>query len=396
MERRYNFRIYPNPAQETQIQKNFDCVRFVYNYYLAKRREAYESGRGIIGYNEMCRDMTQLKRTAGYEWLREADHNSLQRALKQLDLAFQKFFRNVKQKGTAPGFPVFKSKKSLRQSYTSPASTPKQYTDKRTGNVREQKSSVALYENSIKLPKLGRVKCRVSKKAEGRILSATVLRTAAGRYFVSLVFTDWGPVPFLQTGKAAGMQLGIRTLVTLSDGTEIKNPYFLKKSRKKILRLQKELSRKTSGSQNYEKARKRLARAYEHTHNQKADMLHKLTTQLVREYDVLCVRDEPLKKMIRERRFAGPLLDAGWGALVSELSYKCGWYGKTLVKIDPLYPSTRRCSVCGFEYMPVSRQKRIMEWNCPSCHTRHKRAVNAAVNLLKEGMRLAETGREAS
>ncbi|MCI8510513.1 MAG: IS200/IS605 family element transposase accessory protein TnpB [Lachnospiraceae bacterium] len=396
MERRYNFRIYPNPAQETQIQKNFGCVRFVYNYYLAKRREAYESGRGIIGYNEMCRDMTKLKRTAGYEWLKEADHNSLQRALKQLDLAFQSFFRNVKKKGTAPGFPAFKSKKSPRQSYTSPASTPRPYMDRRTGELRERKSSVELRENAVKLPKLGMVKCRVSKQAEGRILSATVSRTAAGRYFVSLLFTDWESVAFPQAGRAVGIQLGIKKLVTLSNGTEIENPCYRKRSKEKLIRLQRGLSRKTSGSRNYEKARQRLARAYEHIRNQKTDMLHKLTTQLVREYDMLCIRDEPIKRMSKDRRFAEPLFDAGWGELVSGLSYKCGWYGKTLVKIDPLYPSTRRCSVCGYEYRRLSRQKVIMEWICPGCHARHKRAVNAAVNLLKEGTRLIGAGREAS
>ena len=254
---------------------------------------------------------------------------------------------------------------------------------------------MALCERGIKLPKLGVVRCRVSRKAEGRILSATVSRTAGGRYFVSVLFTDWEPERLERSGEEAGIRLGIRTLATLSDGTEIGNPRYFSRSQERIAHLQRELARKTSGSRNSEKVRQKLARVYEHVHAQKADHLQKVTTGLVREYDVLCVRAEARERLARDARFAGLLSDAGWGEFVRLLSYKCMWYGKELVKIDRYYPSTRTCSACGYVNEELGRRKSTGEWECPKCHVRHGRALNAARNILEEGKRLREAGSAA-
>jgi putative transposase len=372
MEKRHNFRIYPNSAQKVLIEKSLGCCRFVYNHYLAGRIEVYEKEHRLLGLNECGRDLTQLKKQEGYEWLAEADSNALLVALKELDRAYRAFFRRVK-KGGAPGFPGFRSKRG-KSSYTS------------RKNIARQ--NIELGTDSIKLPKLGRVRCKVSLRPEGRILSATVIRTRSGKYFVSVLFTDVCPRPLPKTGKSAGLHLGLTDLVTISDGERIENPRCFAKAEKKIARLSRRLSRKPKDSRNREKARIRLARAYEKVANQRSDMLNKLTTRLVREYDVICVRDTKTAAVARDRRFSKLVADAGWGGLLQRLRYKCAWYGKELVLADAFFPSARTCHVCGFESAEVGKRNALREWDCPSCGARHERGVNAARSVLKEGLRM--------
>lgn len=372
LEKRFNFRIYPTKEQEVQIHKNFGCCRFIYNFYLDKRIEAYKNGQGILNLNECCRDMTALKKTEGFEWLAEADDNSLRHSIRELDLAYKAFFRNVKKGDTAPGFPKFKSKRETRQSYRSRNNTARQ--------------SVVVFDRKIKLPKLGLVECRVSKKVEGRILSATVFQAPSGKYFASVCFTDFEPQPLPKTGTVAGVHMGIQNLAETSDGIQFENPRYLEKSQKKIARLQRQLSRKSKDSQNREKARIKLARAYERAANQKTDAMQKLTTQLVRDYDVICIRDEQLTEMAKERLFAKYLVDAGWGEFVGQLDYKCKWYGKELVKISNWHPSVQLCSACGYKN-PEVKKNSPRQWDCPKCGAHHNRTENAAMNILVEGLR---------
>ena len=336
MIKRYNYRIYPTKEQEVQIQKNFGCVRFIYNYYLSKRIAAYKEGKGILSVSECSRDLTELKKTGGCEWLQEADDNSLRNAIRELDLAFKAFFRNVKNGNTAPGFPKYRSKRDTRASYSS------KNNSKSCKNVQ----SIELYGSRIKLPKLGLVKCRVSRKAEGRVLQASVFQVPSGKYFVSVCCAEVDIEPLPKTGLAAGIKMGVKTLAVTSDGQRYENPRLHEKSAKKIARLRRKLSRKPSGSKNRRKANLKLARAYEKLCNQKEDNLQNITTELVRKYDVICVRDELLEEMLKDPRYAKLLADAGWGAFTKQLEYKCGWYQKTLVKITNLHPSTQICSSC--------------------------------------------------
>ena len=373
VEKRYNYRIYPNKEQEEQIQRNFGCVRFIYNYYLAKRIEKYESGEGMYRFYDACKDLTELKRTEGYEWLRKADAHSLQNAIKNMDNAYTAFFRRVREKNGAPGFPCFKSKKETRQSYTSQAQTGK--------NV------IYFTDKEIRLPKLGLVKCSVSRQIQGRILSATVTQVPSGKYYVSICFTGPGAEQLPQTGKRVGLHFGVKTLAVSSDGRVYENHRFLEKSQKKISRLQKRMSRKPSDSTNREKARIALAKAHERVKNQRADAMQKLTTQLVREYDVICVRDDKLREMKRHRQYSYFLSDASWGEFIRLLKYKCEWYGKQLVEIDPSYPSVQLCSSCGHKNTEVAK-KRLPIWTCPNCSAKHDRAKNAAKNTLAEGLRI--------
>ncbi|GHU41348.1 transposase [Clostridia bacterium] len=311
MEKRFNFRIYPNKAQEEQIRKNFGCVRFVYNYFLSKRMEKYNAGKGIYTYYEASKDLTVLKKTEGYAWLKEADSHSLQNALKDMNFAFSQFYRRTREKNAQPGFPRFKKKGETRQSYMSQAQIG-----------RNGVPSIAVLEKTIKLPKLGFVACRVSKPISGRILSANVFQVPSGKYFVSVCCTDIEQEAFPQTGKEITLHVGTQSLTVSSEMTQ-----------KKISRLHRHLSRKPRGSANYEKARVTLAKAHERVKNQKTDMLQKLSTQLVRDHDLICIRKAELEKMREKSHFTYHLWDTSWGEFVKMLKYKCNWYGKTLVEV---------------------------------------------------------------
>lgn len=375
MVKRFNFRIYPNKIQEHQIQSNFGCVRFVYNYYLAKQIEAYHNnpdGKSYIDKNACCRDVTALKKVEGYTWLADADSNSLHDAISNLDFAYKTFFRNVKKNNVAPGFPKYKSKKDTRKSYKS--------------KNNSDCSSVVLGEKTIKLPKLGLVDCRVSKTVEGRILSATIIQNPSGKYSVSVCFTEVEQEQLPKTGAVIGLHMGVYNLATTSEGENIENYRFYEKSLKKISRLQRQVSRKPSGSNNREKARKKLACAYERYVNQKTDYLQKKTKQFVRDYDVICVRDENLQGMFRDKRFPRSLYVVGWGEFVRQLSYKCDWYGKTFIKIENSHPSTQICSSCGYHHKELVRKNLPKMWDCPKCGTPHNRNINAAKNILNAGV----------
>jgi putative transposase len=249
-------------------------------------------------------------------------------------------------------------------------------------------------KNAIKLPKLGRVRCRISRRPQGRILSVTVFQNPGGRYGVSVCCTDIEPQILPKTGRAAGLHLGITNLVTTSDGEHFENPRYFEKSEKKIARLTRRLSRKPKDSNNRGKARIKLARAHERVANQRNDYLNKLSTELVRKYDAICVRDAKPSALTRDKRFAKLATDAGHGALLAKLRYKCAWYGKDLIMIDAYFPSVRTCSVCGSESAEVGRRNAIREWECPECGSLHERGVNAALNVLNEGLRVpaAEVG----
>ena len=375
MEKRYRFRIYPTPEQERRILVNFNCGRFIYNHFLAKQIETYKEKGVYTGLHDNTRVLPALKRAAGYEWLNEAVSETLSYALCDLDNAFKRFFRRVKRGEAAPGFPKFKSKKSSFQSYRCKNKIPK---------PPKTAHSIAVGEKAVRLPKLGWVECRVSDSIEGRILNATVLQAPSGKYFVSLYCTEVENQPLPQTHHAVGLHLGIRHLAVTSEGEAFENHRYLEKSRKKLIRLQKALSRKTSGSRNREKARKKLARAHEKIVNQKTDRLHKLTTELVRNYDTICVRDEQAGERRRDPVFAGYLADVNWGGFVRMLSYKSVWYGRELVKIHRMSPSARVCSGCGYRHRGLKPYQ--YTWDCPECGVRHDRRVNAAVNILKEGL----------
>ena len=368
MEYSYKFRIYPNAAQENLIQKTFGCCRFIYNHYLDLRIRKYSDEGVILNYYSCSEDMTKLK--AELTWLCDVDSTALQSSLRDLDSAFQNFFRGIRN-GNHVGYPNFKGKRNRKKSYKS----------KRVGE------NIAIVGNKVRLPKLGLVECSVSREVKGRILSATVSQVPSDKYFVSLCCTDVDIEPLLKTGAVVGIDLGIKALATTSDGVVYPNNKYLYKSDKKLRRLARELSRKKRGSNNYEKARLRKARLEEHIANQRRDAIQKATTDLIRNNDVICIEDLKTKGMMRNHKLARSIEDAAFREFRRELEYKAEWHGRTISVIDMFYPSSQLCSACGHRNS-ATKDLSVRSWTCPKCGVHHDRDVNAAENILNEGMRL--------
>lgn len=367
-EKAFKYRIYPTKAQAELIQRTFGCARFAYNYFLDRRIKLYEQSKETLNYGACNTELTVLKKELA--WLQEVDSTALQNALRDLDNAYQNFFRRVKKGGEAPGFPKFKSKKSSRRSY------------------RTNSKSIWITERTVRLPKLGEVRCKVSRPIQGRILSATVSQSASGKYYVSLLCTDVEMEPLPTTGAVIGIDLGLRYLAYTSDGETYANPQPLEKNLKALARAQRALSRKTIGSANREKARLKVARLQERIANQRRDAQHKLTTALVLQYDVICAETLSVKQMQRQNPYlARQINDTGWAEILRQLQYKCQWQHKVFVQVDQTYPSTQLCSECGYQNHSLRKHYKTV-WECPQCGAIRDIDWNAAQNILTKGLRI--------
>lgn len=370
MEKGFRYRIYPTPAQVLLIERTFGCCRWVYNQALETRSFAWTNEGRSVSVTDCMKMIPGWKK--GNPWLAEVDAVALQQAVRDCDKAFQNFFRRCKQ-GGKPGYPRFKGSKSPRQSY-------------RTQNPNGR-NAIEVFEadNRIKLPKLGKVKAKVSRPVEGRIMNATVSRDAAGRYFVTLCCAGIAPAPLPEADAAVGIDLGIHDQITLSNGSKVENRRFTKKYERKLAREQRRLSRKQKGGSNRRKQQRKVARVHAKIADSRRDYIHKATTKLVRENQVIAAESLNVSGMVRNHKLAKHVEDASFGEICRQIAYKADWYGRTFVQVDAWYPSSKTCSKCGRAKRDLVLADR--RWACEECGTHHDRDVNAAKNILSEGLK---------
>ena len=363
----FKYRFYPTPEQESLLRRTMGCTRLVYNTALAARTEAWYRDKTRISYIQTSALLTEWKKADDLSFLNEVSSVPLQQSLRHLQTAFGNFFA-----GRAK-YPTFKKKRNGGS-----AEFTKSAFKFRNGQVILAKCSEALpIRWSRQIPK----GCSPS--------TVTVKLTPAGKWFVSLlVDVDIEPLP--PSEFKVGVDLGITSLLALSTGEKISNPNTFRVKHKRLKKAQKALARKVKGSSNRHKARLKVARIHAEISDARKDFLHKLTTRLVRENQTIAVEDLAVKNMVKNPKLALFITDASWGELVRQLDYKCEWYGRTLIKIDRWFPSSKRCSNCGHiaEKMPLN----IRSWDCPSCGHSHDRDVNAAINVLAAGLAVSVCG----
>lgn len=370
----YKFRIYPTEEQEIFFAKTFGCVRKVYNLMLNDRKKAYEEVK-----NDPSKKMTfptPAKYKKEFPFLKEVDSLALANAQLHLDKAYKNFFRDK-----SVGFPRFKSKKNPVQSYT----------------TNNQNGTVALIDNKfIKVPKLkSLIRIKLHRQPKGMIKSATISRRASGKYYISLLCKEEiNELP--KTNSAIGIDLGITDFAILSDGQKIDNNRFTSKMEKKLKREQRKLSKRAllaknkgiplSEAKNYQKQKRKVARLHEKVMNQRTDFLNKLSTEIIKNHDIICIEDLNVKGMLRNHKLARSISDVSWSSFVAKLQYKADWYGREIIKVDQWFPSSQICSECG--HKDGKKSLDIREWTCPICDTHHDRDINASINILTEGLRI--------
>lgn len=357
------FRAYPNKEQQELINKTLGCSRLVYNKVLAYKNESYKKGKKV-GYNQTSAMLTSMKKEEKYAFLNEVDAVALQQALRNLDNAFVRFFKKKSK------YPVFKSKHHYQLSY-------------RTIN---NNNTIRIEENKIRLPKIGFLKIKQTMEV-GHINNVTVRRTATGKYFVVLN-VDFEPETKEECNNFTGIDVGLKSFYTDSNGNVVENPKYLEKSQEKLKREQRKLSRKQKNSKNKQKQRKRVARVHEKIVNQRNDFIHKITTKLVSENQVIAVEDLNIKGLLKNHKLARAISSVSWSKFFDTLEYKAEWYGRKLIKVPTTYPSSQTCSKCGYKN-PLVKNLSVREWECPCCHTKHDRDLNASVNILNRGLSLA-------
>ena len=333
MNKGVKFHIYPNREQQNIINRTLGCVRFIYNKGLAYRIEQYKLGNKA-NYTATSAMLTSMKMQDDFSFLKEVDSIALQQSLRDLDRAYQNFFKKLGR------YPCFKSKHNHRQSY-------------RTLN---QGNNIRIDGNKLKLPKLGYIKVKQSINI-GHINNVTVERTPTGKYFAVLNI-DFEPQPLDRIDSVIGIDVGIKDFYSDSNGNSVPNHKRLERTQRKLRREQRKLSRKKVDSHNRDKQRLRVAKVHEDISNQRNDFLQKLSTTLI---------------------------NVSWGKFFTMLEYKAEWYGRTVVKVPTVYPSSQLCNKCGYKN-PLVKNLAIRKWTCPECGEYHDRDVNAAMNILTKGL----------
>ena len=358
--RGYKFPVLPTEEQKTFFAKSFGCSRFVFNYFLNARKDHYlKNGKGI-GYNDTAKLLVALKEDKDTEWLNEVNSQSLQQSLRQLDVAYQRFFKKI------ASFPSFKSKYD-KQSFC----IPQHFT----------------FENGLlTIPKLKAIKVNQHRPfgENYEICFLTISKTKTNKYFVSFIVEEDFTPKVKETNKSVGIDLGLIDLMTFSDGKKISNPRIAKKYRKKLEYQQRQHSKKTKKGENRERARVKLAKTYEKITNVKLDYAHKLTNDIVKNNAIICMEDLSIINMMKDHRKARSIQEVSWYEIVRQLKYKSEWNDRKFIQVDRWFPSSKTCNDCG--YINQSLQESDREWDCPICNIHHDRDYNASLNILKQGL----------
>lgn len=360
----YNYRLYPTKKQSVLLDKHFGCTRFVFNYYLNKEQQHYLNNKedieakrvkGFLTYYDNAKDLTNLKQTT--LWLKEVNSQTLQATLKNLESAYRGFFQKRSK------FPRFKSKKS-RQSFCVP-------------------QHLSIKNNRLYIPKFKEgIKINLHRDLVGDFVTASIVKTKTNKYFVNItVELDIKELPKLNTDL--GIDLGIKNFAITSNGEVFDNKHFLKKVGSKLTFLQRQASKKVKGSNNKKKANLKVAELFEYITNCKKDYLHKISTQLIRENQTIYIEDLNIKGMLSNHHLAKSIQELSWYEFIRMLEYKAKWYGRSIIKIDRFYPSSKTCNNCGYIKQDLILKDR--NWICPKCHTEVDRDYNAALNILKQG-----------
>ena len=359
MNKSFKVRIYPNQEQQALIDKTFGHTRYLYNFMLNLKQKLYKFSKLSLRYYDASKILTELKKYKS--WLCEVDKCSLQECLKDLDYAYKKYFDGA-------GFPKFKSKRG-KNSY-------------RTNSCLHLDQD----NKKIKIPKVGWIKFRDETNFSGltKINNITISKTSSGKYFAS-ISAEVDIKALAKIKKSCGIDLGLKDFCVLNDGTKFENPRFLVRSERRLRLLQKSLSRKVYDSKNYKKARIKLAKFYEYIANCRKDYLHKISLFLVRNYDIICAETLQVKNMLKNRKLAKAISDVSWYEFCRQLEYKCLWYDKQFIQINTYFASSQICSNCGYKN-PDIKNLDVREYDCPECGQHHDRDINAATNILNQGL----------
>ena len=355
----YKYRIYPTSEQKLYLAKTFGCTRFIYNQMLADRIKSYHENKDLDIRTIKYPTPAQYKKE--YEWLKEVDSLALANAQMNLDKAYKNFFRDK-----SVGFPKFKSKKTNRFSYT----------------TNNQNGTISVEESFVKIPKLSsKIKIVLHRQFKGLIKSATISKTPSNQYYISiLVDTENTQLP--KNGNSVGIDLGLKEFAVCSNGDRFDNPKNLRKYEKKLAKLQKDLSRKAKGSNNRYKARLKVAKLHQRIANQRKDFLHKLSTKIISENQVIVLEDLRVKNMLQNHKLAKVISEVSWAEFRTILEYKASWNGREIVIAPSNYASSQLCSECGYKNSDV-KNLALRKWTCPKCGAKHDRDINASINLLK-------------
>ncbi len=360
----YKLRLTPTKEQEVLLSKHFGSIRYVYNLFLDRRTKFYleakekQLAKKTLTYVDMAKELTQIKTHEETEWLNEVNSQSLQHSLKHLDGAYNRFFKKLAK------FPRFKSKKN-KQSFRIP-------------------QFVTIANKRIHFPKFKEgIKIDLHREIEGEINYATITRNKAGQYYACIGVTRTIE-PKSKTDKMIGIDLGIKSLVVCSDGQTFPNIKTTKQYEKQLRLRQKELSRTKKGSKGRDKARLKVGKIQVKIANIRHNHLHQITSKLIRDNQTIVCEDLSVKNMMSNRCLSKSIGDASWGELVRQLTYKAGWYGRKLIKIDRYFPSSKTCSHCGYINEGLTLDQR--EWKCPRCQENLDRDLNASLNILRQGL----------